>query len=73
MGKQLTVGELKKFIEKYDDSITIGLFDRKGISDILCDIMVILDIPEKIMLSILPVSEIKGDLVYYTDQEEAEQ
>lgn len=73
MGKQLTVGELKKFIEKYDDSITIGLFDRKGISDILCDIMVILDIPEKIMLSILPVSEIKGDLVYYTDQEEVEQ
>ena len=73
MGKQLTVGELKKFIGKYDDSITIGLFDRKGSSDILCDIMVILDIPEKIMLSILPVSEIKGDLVYYTDQEEVEQ
>ena len=73
MDRELTVGQLRDFLKKYDDTIKIGLFDRKGESDTLCDIMVLEDIPERIMLSILPFSELKGDLIYYTGREEVTQ
>ena len=60
MSKQLTVGELKKFIERFNDMDVISLLDREGCMDVIQDVAAIIGSPNKVnevFVSVLPFTD----------------